>query len=114
MPAAASYYNEQKSEGLELWVVLGETADGLQPDLNYCMAYAESHGMNPENLYMDYNPESVNPAWDTLFTHISSTTTNIGLPWQAVVEGTEMTYVWNNVPGDSGVAESVIADLLTD
>ena len=114
MPVAASFYNERKSKGLELWVILGETTDGLQPSLDYCMDYAESHGMNPENLYIDYNPDSVNPAWDTLFTHISSTTTNIGLPWQAVVEGTEMTYIWNNVPGDAGPAEQFIETLLAD
>ena len=114
MPAAASYYNENKGKGLELWVVLGETADGLQPDLEYCMAYAESHGMNPENLYIDYNPEALNKAWDTLFSHIDSTTTNIGLPWEAVVEGAEMTYIWNSVPPDSGAAEQVLDGLLSE
>ena len=95
-------------------MVLGETKDGAQPDLDYCMAYAESHGMNPENLYIDYNPESVNSAWDTLFTNVSAMTTNIGLPWQAVVEGTEMTYVWNNVPDDAGPAAQVIEGLLSN
>ena len=114
MPAAASFYNERKSKGLELWVVLGETADGQEPDLDYCMAYAQSHGMNPENLYIDYNPDAANPAWDTLFTYISSTTNEIGLPWAAVVEGTEMTYVWNSVPPSSQSAEQVIDELLAE
>ena len=77
---AASFYSERKSKGLELWVVLGETTEGGEPDLDYCMAYAESHGMNPENLYIDYNADSVNSAWDTLFTHISSGSSSIGLP----------------------------------
>ena len=92
--------------------MLGETEDGLQPDLDYCMAYAESHGMNPENLYIDYNPDSVNSAWYTLFTHISASTTSIGLPWQAVVEGIEMTYLWNNVTPEGQSAEQVIDGLL--
>ena len=111
---AASFYNERKSEGLELWVVLGETMEGGEPDLDYCMAYAESHGMNPENLYIDYNSGSVNPAWDTLFTHIAAGTTSIGLPWQAVVEGIEMTYLWNNVEPGGPSGEQVIEELLAN
>lgn len=94
--------------------MLGEDPDGAPPDLDYCMAYAESHGMNPENLYMDYNAESVNPAWDTLFTHISAGTTGISLPWQAVVEGAEMTYLWNNVTPAGQSAEQVIEGLLAN
>lgn len=111
---AASFYNERKSKGLELWVVLGETTEGGEPDLDYCMAYAESHGMNPENLYIDYNADSVNSAWDTLFTHISSGSSSIGLPWQAVVEGIEMTYLWNNVPPVEQSAAQVIEGLLAN
>ena len=111
---AASYYNERKDEGLELWVVLGETPNGSAPDLEYCLLYAESHGMNPENLYIDNNVDT-GQAWATLFQYIDPSTSEIGLPWAAIVEGVEMTYVWNNVPGvATGTAEQIFDELLGD
>jgi hypothetical protein len=114
VPVAASYYNERKDEGLELWVVLGETPNGSAPDLEYCLLYAESHGMNPENLYIDNNVDT-GQAWATLFQYIDPSTSEIGLPWAAIVEGVEMTYVWNNVPGvATGTAEQIFDELLGD
>ena len=35
-------------------------------------------------------------------------------PWEAVVEGGEMTYVWNSVPADAGPAEQVLDGLLSE
>ena len=107
---AASYYNEHKDEGLELWVVLGETMDGGPPDLAYCLEYAKTHGMNPENLYID---NEAGQAWSTLFQYIDPGTSEIGLPWEAIVEGTEMTYIWNTVSG-TGSWEQVFDQLLSD
>jgi len=109
---ASSIYQDRKDEGLELWVVLGETGQYTQPDLEYCMAYAESHSISPENVYLDYNPESLNPAWDVLFANVSPMVTDIGLPWSAIIEGGEMMYVWNSAQPNAGSAESAFDEYL--
>ena len=88
--------------------MIGEDAAGNVPTLQYCMDYAAAKGVDPADVYIDHGAH----AWQTLFGAIENYTGgSIGLPWEGIVRGESMEYVWNSVTGE-GSAMSVLDEVL--
>ncbi len=89
-------------------VVIGEDGEGNAPTLQYCNDYAEAKGVDPAVVYIDYESRS----WEALFNAIDNYAQgSISLPWEAIVKGGSMEYVWNSVTGE-GTAMTVLDELL--
>ena len=88
-------------------VVIGEDHLDQKPTLQYCMDYAEAKGVDPSRVYVDHD----NQSWSTLFGAIDSYGQGgFSLPWQGILRGDSMEYVWNSVIGE-GSSTSVLDEL---
>jgi hypothetical protein len=98
VPEAASRAKSLADAGLDLIVVLGEDRGGAAPSLAYCREYALAKGLDPANTFIDHDGRS---AWSTVFGAINTYTNgSIGLPWNAVLDGRSMRYVWSSNAGE--------------
>jgi hypothetical protein len=98
VPEAAARAKLPENEGLDLIVVIGEDRLGGQPSLAYCREYALAKGLDPENTFVDHDGQG---SWPVLFGAINTYSGNsIGLPWNAVLDGQSMVYVWSSNAGD--------------
>lgn len=83
------------SPDLEAWVLLGEDANYGPPSLADCLAYANntSHPYDPAKVFID-------PNWDTFFNYVYGYLgDSILLPWNAVLRGGNMEYVYSDSTG---------------
>ncbi|MFT7578978.1 MAG: hypothetical protein ACI9MR_000640 [Myxococcota bacterium] len=98
VPEAWARYQELQDDGLELLVVVGEDNFGNEPTLEYCTAYATGKGMDPALTFIDHDGTQ---SWPNLFTHINTYSGgSIGLPWNVVLNGNSMEYVWSSNTGE--------------
>ena len=102
--------------GLDMLLVLSENVQGDAPDLDFCMAYAESHDIDPAMVVMDYSPDYVRvdmiaplgethgfKAMATTWSHINPYFTEeetgalvSSYPWYAYLRGSNMEYYWSD------------------
>lgn len=109
VPEAANRQKELAEDGLDLMVVIGENASGLAPSLEYCMDYAGRKGLDPSSTFIDNDGTN---SWPTLFSAIDTYSGgSIGLPWNAVLDGRSMEYIWSSNAG-SGDLYSVQEELM--
>ena len=110
VPQAGERTREHSEEGLDLMVVIGENAAGAQPSLEYCKDYAGAKGIDPASTFVDHDGKN---SWPTLFAAIDTYSGgSIGLPWNAVLDGRSMEYIWSSNAG-SGDLYQVQDDLLS-
>ena len=94
----ANAYKDKQIEGLEILAVLGEDGGGGKPTQEYCEQYATSAGFDPAKMVIDYGAAS----WDTLFQRMANGGNGgIGLPWDGVLDGRGMVYVYNSEQGQT-------------
>jgi thiol-disulfide isomerase/thioredoxin len=107
VPEAAAYAKEPGNEDVDLIVVLGEDRLGGQPSEAYCREYALAKGLDPENTFIDHDGRG---SWPVLFDAINTYSgSSIGLPWNAVLDGGSMTYVWSSNVGDGDLFGAIDA-----
>jgi hypothetical protein len=97
----ANEYKDKQIEGLEILGVLSEDAQGGVPTLDYCKQYAESAGFPPEKMVIDNG-------FDKLFTVMANGGNGgIGLPWDGVLNGNGMIYIYNSEQGQTSPSSAV-------
>jgi len=97
VPEAAERANDLADEGLDLMVVIGENQLAGQPSLEYCLDYATAKGADPAQVFIDHDGSN---SWPTLFSAIDTYSGgSIGLPWNAVLDGASMEYIWSSNAG---------------
>lgn len=106
--AMAQAYTQYASQGLDVMVVLGQNASQGAPTLTYCKRYAKSHNIDPSLVYID---NTNGKSWYTLFNNINDYNMT-GIPWQAVLDGADMSYDYCDTCG-SGDLETTLSDLLS-
>lgn len=98
VPQAAARAKLPENEGLDLIVVVGEDRLGAKPSLAFCREYALAKGLDPANTFIDHDGVG---SWPVLFDVLNTYSgSSIGLPWNAVLDGNSMTYVWSSNAGD--------------
>jgi hypothetical protein len=103
----ANEYKDKQIEGLEILGVLSEDAQGGVPTLDYCKQYAEAAGFPPEKMIIDNG-------FEKLFAVMANGGNGgIGLPWDGVLNGNGMIYIYNSEQGQTSPA-SAVEDLLSD
>ena len=91
-------------------MVLGENAASGEPTLADCNAYAETYGVSPERVFIDYG--GTFGGWNETFSNISTYSGgSIGLPWTAVLRGSNLEYVASDyaLQGYSSVKEAALS-----
>lgn len=91
-------------------MVFGENAMGGEPTLDECNAYAERYGVSPEQVLIDYG--GTFGGWSQTFSKISTYSGgSIGLPWTAVLRGSNLEYVASDykLQEYSSVKEAVLS-----
>jgi hypothetical protein len=110
VPVAGERTKARESEGLDLMVVIGENNASAAPSLQYCKDYAGAKGLDPAATFIDNDGQR---SWPVLFDAINTYSGgSIGLPWNAVLDGRSMEYVWSSNAG-SGDLYSVQDELLS-
>ncbi|MBM4370745.1 MAG: hypothetical protein FJ098_03780 [Deltaproteobacteria bacterium] len=104
-PMAWEYAQGFLEQGLEQFFVLGEDAGGAPPSQAYCNQYAEGHGFDPTRVLID-------PHWQTFGAFISVGGTS--LPWDVLLDGDDMLFVWESVDPSFAVLQSELNKLLGD
>ncbi|PIE15710.1 MAG: hypothetical protein CSA66_08140, partial [Proteobacteria bacterium] len=110
VPLAVARHDELADQGLELMVVIGENAASGQPSLEYCKDYALAKGLDPATTYVDHDGTR---SWPAVFGAIDTYSGgSIGLPWNAVLDGRSMEYVWSSNAGSGdlyGAQDALLA-----
>lgn len=110
VPVAGERAKANESAGLDLMVVIGENTAGTAPSVQYCKDYAGAKGLDPGATFIDHDGQR---SWPVLFDAINTYSGgSIGLPWNAVLDGRSMEYVWSSNAG-SGDLYSVQDELLS-
>ena len=109
VPVVAEEWEARKQEGLDAIILFGETASGAPPSLGDCKQYAISHSAPPEIVFID-NHAGV--AWGNTFDAIDNYSTGgLSVPWNAILDGESMEYMWSSTAG-TGSLYQAIDDLL--
>ena len=98
-------------DDIRLMFVLGEDSLKREPSLSYCQQYARSKSMDPFDFYLDYGPNY--GGFETLFTNVYPySSAGIGLPWNALLRGSNLEYVYNDNGGGDilQVLQSLLAE----
>ena len=110
VPVAGQRAQAHENAGLDLMVVIGENNASAAPSLQYCKDYAGAKGLDAAATFIDHDGQR---SWPTLFEAINTYSGGtIGLPWNAVLDGRSMEYVWSSNAG-SGDLYSVQDELLS-
>ncbi len=102
-PQAWEYAQGFFGQGLELYFILGEDAGGGPPNQAFCNQYAEGHGFDATNVLMD-------PHWQTFGSFI--TIGGNSLPWDVLLDGDDMMFVWESMDPNFAVLQSELNKLL--
>ena len=114
VPEAAAFLQTNEARGLDLVILLGEDANENPPTPEYCLEYAQSHGVDPSMVYMD---NIQGDAWADAFQIMDSYSgDSVSLPWEAVLRGYDLRYDFCNAHPDAGEtdATTVIEGLLSE
>lgn len=103
-PQANATWLQYKDQGLQLIFVLGEDPPGNPPSPAYCQQWAESHSVTA--------PVMLDAHWTGLDSKI--TPSGFDLPWDYLLDGDDMTYVWESVTPDGAALQAEIQKLLAD
>ena len=99
----------------ELIFVLGENSYGGEPTQAYCQAYAESHGVRADRIFIDYDQNF--GSWGALYSVLDPYLDNgaLLLPWEAVLDSDNMEYYYcsQSTNGFSD-PEQAIAEVLSN
>ena len=88
-----SIYGTKQIEGLEVLAVVSEDGGGAPATLEFCQEYANQTGFDPARMVFD-------PSFETLFQRMANGGNGgIGLPWDGVLDGRGMLYVYNSEQG---------------
>jgi len=110
VPQAAQRTKDNADAGLDLMVVIGENAAGAEPSLEYCKDYAGKKGLDAAATFIDHDGTN---SWPVLFGAIDTYSGgSIGLPWNAVLDGRSMEYIWSSNAG-SGDLYNVQDELMS-
>ena len=103
--------DDNQPADLDVWVILHSDPSDSEPTPAYCVQYAMSNNIDPGKMFLDWDndgqsfPSADDPAktyttthmamtWSTVNPHIRNN--SLGLPWEAVLDGANMEYVWVN------------------
>ncbi len=96
--------NDLLLQSVEHMIFLSEDQNYQPPTVEYCKQWAQQNGVNPARVVID-------PNFETLFQYMESYTGGeIGLPWEAVLDGRGMVYEWHSL--EPGTALGVIDELI--
>ncbi len=104
-------YAKPYGDDIRLMFVMGEDGYYGEPTLAYCEQYARSKGMDPNDFYIDYG--QTYGGFETLFSNIYPySSAGIGLPWNALLRGSNLEYVYNDNGGGDilQVLQSLLAE----
>ena len=105
LAAAAEDFMISRGVSAKLLVVLGQDPNGLEPSPAYCHEYAARHGLDPDQVLID-------GAFLTLHANIYAYSRGIlDVPWEALLDGDDMRYVWSSGSDSAGVATGVAVDV---
>jgi hypothetical protein len=86
------YWNQHKNRGLQVRFLFGEDNNGSQPTTQQCVAWAEGHGVDPSMVYIDHDGSG---PWRTTWSHIENYAQgSIALPWEGILKGADMEYLF--------------------
>ena len=106
----ANAYKDKEIEGLEIMAVLGEDGAGGAPTQEYCESYANAAGFDPAKMVIDFGSNA--GGWETLFQRMANGGNGgIGLPWDGILDGQGMLYVYNSEQSQDA-PYSVVEELL--
>ena len=120
--------------GLKLLIVLAENQSYGQPTQQYCKQYAAGDGVDPSMIIMDFNPSQVTvplaaPQGSAFSTESMATTWTAinpylvadsqgqimsGFPWEAVLRGSNMEYVWSSFYDQTSSSSYYLNQLLNE
>ena len=103
-PEANQTWLKYKEQGLQLYFVLGEDPNSGKPTPGYCKQWAIDHSVTA--------PVLIDQSWVTMDTKISASGNE--LPWDFLLDGDDMTFVWESVQFSPGELENQIKKLLND
>ena len=87
-------YQDYKSVGLDIMVVIGENTAGLQPSLSFCKSYAKSMNLPADKVFIDWG--NTYGGWEVMFSKVNpylGAGGELSLPWDAVLDGDNMEYM---------------------
>lgn len=89
--------------GVEILVYLGGDAADELPTEEYCTQYANQFGFDPARMLIDGQ-------FEQLFSHVDSGASGGGttLPFDAILDGNGMEYMWNGTRQTSGAYNEVL------
>jgi hypothetical protein len=106
-PTISAAWKELQSQGLEARLILGEDTYGGPPSLQECQSWAQTHQVDPAMVLVDHDGIA---SWATLFSYLDPYSTTIGLPWSAVLRGSNLEYVYCQTFGGNLIG--VLGELL--
>jgi len=115
VPQVAASYKQNSQAGLDIMVVLGENQTEGKPSIGYCQAYAQQHGVPLNKIFIDHG--NTYGGWETLFGYINPYIGSDGmfaLPWEAVLDGDNMEYIFASSAGPYNSAVEAINQALAD
>ncbi len=106
VPEVGATWEAKKGLGLRALIVLGADAADQVPTPAYCQEYARELGVDPSILYIPAE------GFDTITDHLELYDEGtLGLPWEGVLDGRNMRYVWAQTH-DGGDASGAVDALL--
>ena len=102
IPRVEALYEQEAAHGLEVYYVLGQDASSGVPTADYCTQYATDKGIDPARVLIDNGADG---AWGTFNQSIDTYDAGY-IPWNAVLRGSNMEYIWAD-----NVTNGIITDL---
>jgi len=103
-PEANNIWLQHKDKGLQLLFILGEDPNSNKPNPGYCKQWAANHSVTA--------PVLVDTSWMTMAKKISPGGNS--LPWDLLLDGDDMKFVWESVNYSSEALTQEINKLLND
>jgi hypothetical protein len=105
MPEVARVLEQRRHEGLEAFIFVGETEQRTAVTQEWCMGFANAHGVDPATMIYDPNAaDGLQGLWQKIRPNGGGGGT-IGLPWEVILDPYDMTFYWDsNTSGDLMVA----------
>jgi hypothetical protein len=91
---------QEEADGIEVYYILGQTLSYEIPTSDYCTQYARQTGVDPARVLIDNNSENV--PWRT-FGQSINTYEMEGIPWNAILRGSNMEYIWADNANDGTI-----------
>ncbi len=102
LPLVNQLYQQEAESGLDVYYILGEDGSSSAPTAEYCTQYAQDKGLDPARVLID---NGANGPWGTFAQSVNMYDAAY-IPWNAVLRGSNMEYVWAD-----NVSDGTITDL---